>query len=201
MALNNTYFESKGHDVSTPIPEVPGYVPPVVPTPVSPDPGSVPSLPRPTFSGSVNIQFYINNSDDDTLIKNITASGSEKTVVIKDEISLLDFYIPFNDASLAGVNYASMLGRYYYCHPVLNKGNITGIQFRVDALMSHAATIKGLSAIIDRTGNNYNTYLPDSQVKITAYNNVHTIEATSGFSQNLNYYLLTVGDKGEVVPE
>ena len=196
MALNTTYFEPKKVYEPLPVPEAPGYVPPVVPTPPSPDPGSVPSITPPTFSGSVSIQFYINSSDDDALNKNITASGDAVSVVIKDKINLLDFEIPFNDTSLSGVNYAQMMDRYYYCVPILDKGNLTGIHFKVDALMSHKNTIRGLSAIIDRTGSNYNTYLPDSQIKVTAYNNIYRLESTSGFSQSLNYYLLTIGDKG-----
>ena len=196
MALNNTYFETHGRDVSVPIPETPGYTPPTPPTPPSPDPGSTPSIPRPTFSGTVSVQFYINSSDDDALNKNITASGSAKSVTIKDEINLLDFVIPFNDTSLLGINYAQMLNRYYFCEPILNAGQLTGIHFKVDALMSWRDGIVNLSAIVDRTGSNYNTYLPDSEVKITSYNNIHRLESTAGFSQTLNYYLLTVGDSG-----
>ena len=196
MSLRNTYFESNKIYEPLPIPETPGYVPPSPPTPPSPDPGSAPVIPRPTFSGSVSIQFYINSSDDDTLNKNITASGSAKSVTIKDETDILDFIIPFNDTSLTDVNYASMLGRYYFCTPVLNGGQLTGIHFRVDPLMSWNEQLKNLSAIIDRTGSNYNTYLPDSEVKITSYTNIHRLESTSGFSQALNYYLLAIGDSG-----
>lgn len=193
MALRNTYFESKGRDVSVPIPDTPGYTPPSPPTPPTPDPGSTPVIPRPTFSGTVSIQFYINSSDDDALNKNITASGTARTVLIKDEVDILDFVIPFNDTSLTGINYASMMGRYYYCTPILNAGQLTGIHFTVDALMSWKDQLKGLNAIVDRTGSNFNTYLPDSEVKITAYNNIHRLEASGGFSQELKYYLLTVG--------
>lgn len=193
MALNNTYFETKKVYEPLPIPSEPGYVPPVVPTPDTPDPGSVPSITPPSFSGSVSIQFYINSSDDEVLNKNITASGTARTVTIKEDTDILDFTIPFNDTTLTGVNYASMLGRYYYCKPILSAGQLTGIHFTVDALMSWKDQISALSAIVDRTGSNYNTYLPDGEVKITAYNNIHRLEATSGFSQVLKYYLLTVG--------
>lgn len=196
MSLNTTYFEPKKLYEQPPIPDTPSYVPPVVPEPPSPDPGSVPVINPPTFSGTVTVQFYINNSDDDTLDKNITASGTAKTVTIKDDTDILDFTIPFNDTSIIGVNYAQMLGRYYFCEPILNKGQLTSLHFKVDALMSWKDHIKNLSAIIDRTGSNYNTYLPDSEVKITSYNNIHRLESTSGFSQALNYYLLTVGDSG-----
>ena len=193
MALNNTYFESNKVYEPLPIPETPGYVPPTPPTPPTPGGGSTPVIPRPSFSGSVSIQFYINSSDDDALNKNITASGTARSVTIKEETDILDFVIPFNDTGLTDVNYASMMGRYYFCTPILNAGQLTGIHFKVDPLMSWKDQISGLSAIIDRTGSNFNTYLPDSEVKITAYNNIHRLEASGGFSQELKYYLLTVG--------
>lgn len=193
MTLNNTYFETKKVYEPLPIPEQPGYVPPVVPIPDTPDPGSVPSITPPVFSGNVSIQFYVCSSDDDVLEKNITASGSAVNVVIKDSTRIDDFTIPFNDSSLIGVNYAQTMGKYYFCTPILDKGNLTAIHFSVDALMTHKDAIKGLYAIVDRTGNQFNTYLNDSDMKITSYTNIHRIESTSGLSQNLNYYLLTVG--------
>lgn len=193
MALNKTYFEPKKVYEQPPIPDTPGYVPPTPPTPPTPGSGSTPVIPRPTFTGEVSIQFYICSSDDDVLDKKITASGSAVNVTIKDEINLLDFIIPFTDPSLVGVNYASMLNRYYYCEPIINAGQLTGLHFKVDALMSWNSQIKGISAIVDRTGSNYNTYLNDPEVKITSYNNIHRLESSSSLSQSLNYYLLTIG--------
>lgn len=199
MALNNTYFESRGRDVSVPIPDTPGYQPPIVPTPPAPDPGSVPYLPRPTFSGSVTINLYNNQSDPDTLSKSISSQGS-KTVLIREETDILHFRIPFNDTSIDDINYAEMMGRYYYVHSILDNAGITWLQFDVDALMSWKNQIQNLYGIAERTGNKYNTYLPDNQMKITAYTNVHTVEANgTGFSQNLKYYLLTIGGS-PVVP-
>lgn len=193
MSLNNTYFETRGRDVSVPVPDTPGYTPPTPPTPPTPGSGSEPVIPRPGFSGNVSIQFYICNSDDDVLDKNISAYGSAKDVTVKEEINLLDFIIPFNDASLVNVNYAYMMGRYYYCEPIINAGNLTGIHFKVDALMSWKDNIKGIYAIVDRTGSQYNTYLNDPEIKITSYNNIHRLEASGSLSQQLHYYLLAIG--------
>lgn len=195
MALNNTYFESNKLYEPLPIPEQPGYVPPVPPVPPEPGSGDTPVIPRPSFSGSVTINFYINSSDDDVLDKNIS-SRATKTVVIKEPVDILDFTIPFNDTSIGDVNYAYMEGRYYYCTPILEAGNLTSLHFRVDALMSWKDQLANISAIVDRTGSQFNTYLPDSEVKITSYNNIHRVESSGGFSMNLKYYLLTIGDSG-----
>lgn len=198
MSLNTTYFEPKKKYEPLPVPVDPGYIPPSPPTPPSPDPGSVPVITPPSFSGNLSIQLYNNASDNDTLDKNITAVGSAFNVVIKDRINLLDFEIPFNSTSISGINYAYIMGRYYYCTPVLDKGNITALRFKVDALMSWKDQIRGLSAIVDRTGSSFNTYLTDPDLKVTAYNNIHRIESTGGFGSTLYYYLLTVGGSGGV---
>ena len=192
MALNNTYFETKGKTIYPPIPDTPPYDPPVVPTPATPDPGSVPSIPRPTFSGSVTIELYHNLSDPDTLYKEINLRTT-KTVLIKDEVDLLHFRIPFNDTGITNVNYAYMMYRYYYVHPILDNAGITWLQFDVDALMTWNEYIRNLSGIVERTGSSFNSYLNDPEMMITAYTTQNTIEATSGFSQSLNYYLLTIG--------
>ena len=194
MALNNTYFETKGRDITNPIPDTPGYVPPIVPTPPTPGSGSTPIIPRPTYSGVLNVTFYNNASDPDTLDKNITSITS-KSIVVKDELDILHFRVPFNDTTIYGANYALVNGRYYYCKTIIDAGGLTWMQFDIDALMSFNDQIKGLSAIIERTGNRYNTYLDDHNVKLTAYNNIHTIESTLGFSSVLKYYLLTIGGK------
>lgn len=194
MALNNTYFESKGRDVSVPIPDTPGYTPPSPPTPPSPDPGSVPSIPRPTFTGSTSVSFYNNSSDNNVLNKSISSTTS-KTVVFKEDVDLIEPVIILqNDSNVQNSNYMQMLGRYYYitsieCMP----GNLLKVKAKVDVLMSYKDQIRSNSAIITRNANNVNTYISDNKMKITAYTTVNTIKATSGFSSSLNYYLLAVG--------
>lgn len=194
MALNNTYFESKGRDVSVPIPDTPGYTPPSPPTPPSPDPGSVPSIPRPTFTGSTSVSFYNNSSDNNVLNKSISSTTS-KTVVFKEDVDLIEPVIILqNDSNVQNSNYMQMLGRYYYitsieCMP----GNLLKVKAKVDVLMSYKDQIRSNSAIITRNASTVNTYIPDNKMKITSYTTVNTIKATSGFSNSLNYYLLAVG--------
>lgn len=194
MTLNNTYFESKGRDVSVPIPDTPGYTPPSPPTPPSPDPGSVPSIPRPTFSGSTSVSFYNNSSDNNVLNKSISSTIS-KTVVFKEDVDLIEPVIVLqNDSNVQNSNYMQMLGRYYYitsieCLP----GNLLKVRAKVDALMSYKDQIKSNSAIITRNANNVNTYIPDNKMKITSYTTVNTIKASGSFSNTLKYYLLAIG--------
>lgn len=194
MALNNTYFESKGRDVSVPIPDTPGYTPPSPPTPPTPGSGSVPVIPRPTFSGSTSISFYNNSSDNNVLNKSISSTTSA-TVVFKEDVDLIEPVIILqNNSNVQNSNYMQMLGRYYYitsieCLP----GNLIKVRAKVDALMSYKDQIRSNSAIITRNANNVNTYIPDNKMKITAYTTVNTIKSTAGFSSSLKYYLLAIG--------
>lgn len=194
MALNKTYFESKGRDVSVPIPDSPGYTPPSPPTPPTPGSGTTPVIPRPTFSGSTSVTFYNNSSDNNVLNKSISSTTSA-TVVFKEDVDLIEpVLILQNNSYIQASNYMQMLGRYYYitsieCMP----GNLLKVKASVDVLMSYRDQIKANSAIITRNANNVNTYIPDSKMKITSYTTVNTIQASAGFSNSLKYYLLAIG--------
>lgn len=196
MSLNKTYFESKGRDVTTPIPETPTYTPPVVPTPTQPTPGSEPVIPRPTLTGTVTVYFYKNNSDFNCVNKSLTSITST-TLVIKGELDLIDpvFTVEGLNASLpeAGL-YMKIGGRYYSCHHSYLPGNLIKITGHVDVLMSHASGIKNNNAILLRSANNSNNYLVDTDQRVTAYKTSHTLPFSAGFSKTLNYYLLTIGN-------
>lgn len=195
MSLNNTYFETKGKDVTNPVPETPSYIPPVVPTPPTPGSGSTPVIPRPTYSGSVTITFYNNSSDNNEVNKSI-AQKDEKTVVFKEDVDLIEPSIVINsDSDVIDSNYMSMLGRYYFIKNIdAMPGNLIRINAKVDPLMTYASAIKANQAILTRNSIQTNTYIPDDKMKITAYTTVNTIKSTAGFSSNLNYYLLAVGE-------
>ena len=195
MSLSKTYFESKGRDVSVPIPDTPGYTPPSPPIPPSPGSGSTPVIPRPTYTGNVNITFYNNVSDNNVVDKQITQTD-EKTVLFKDDVDLIEpVVIIENDNDVLSSNYMYMLGRYYYITSIeAMPGNLIKIKAKVDALKTYSAEIRSNQAILTRNTNQTNTYINDNKMKITAYTTVNTIKSTAGFSNTLNYYLLAVGE-------
>ena len=195
MALNNTYFESRGRDISVPIPDTPGYTPPSPPTPPTPGSGSTPVIPRPTFTGSTTVSFYNNASDNNVLNKNI-ASTASATVVFKEPVDLIEpVLVVNNNSNILASNYMQMLGRYYYISSIdCMPGNLLRVKAKVDPLMSWKDAIKSNNAIITRNAGNVNTYLNDSKMKITAYTTVNTIKSSGNISSSLKYYLLTVGE-------
>lgn len=197
MSLNNTYFETKGRDITNPIPEQPSYVPPIVPVPPTPGSGSVPVIPRPTYQGNVNITLYDCHSDKNVMDKQITQIDN-LDIVIKEPCDLVRPYIILN--GIYNCNYMHMLNRYYYVTCEALPGNLTGLRCKSDPLMSFKSSIRNQSAIIERNTSRVNTYIPDELRKITSYKTTHKINFSGSFSKTLKYYLLTTGNGSTVPP-
>ena len=203
MSLNNTYFETKGRDVTTPIPETPGYVYPDVPTPQTPIPGSVPSINRPTFTGSsTTVTLYNCTAENNILDKSsyLTSILSE-TITIKDQCDLIDPIIYLNTStSIINCNYMQAFGRYYFIREkTLIKGNLYAIHAHEDVLYTFKDQIKTQEGVIARQENKYNLYLDDEKYKVTG----QVIERTLKFSKSpltksLQYVLLTTGGRGSL---
>ena len=193
MALNNTYFESNKIYEPFPIPETPGYIPPVVPDPPDPGSGSVPDIPRPTFSGNISIILYNNTSERNAVNKNISEVLSD-TIVVKDEMSIFTPVFLLNTTTdITGCNYAKVKDRYYYARITLMSGNLYKIECECDRLMTFRDAIKQQTGLIKRNMTQYNRYLPDERIKLNAYESIKTLEFSSGFSKTLNYYLIAIG--------
>lgn len=193
MTLNNTYFETRGKDVSVPIPDTPGYTPPTPPTPPTPGSGSVPSIPRPVFSGVMSVTLYNNSSEPNRVSKSITSIFTD-TIAIKEDTDIFRPVIYINTSTdLLNVNYMQIGTRYYFATVSLLPGNLYRIEGSSDALMTFADQIRNTTALLGRSQSGYNRYLADNKVKLNAYEQVKRLEFTSGFSKTLNYYLITIG--------
>ena len=193
MALSNTYFETKGRDISVPIPDTPGYTPPSPPTPPTPGSGSTPVIPRPVFSGDVDVNIYINSTENNALDKSLS-SKLATTISVKDELSIFSpsFYLN-TSTDISGCNYAKVGNRYYFANITLMSGNLYRVDCRCDVLMTFKDQIRQQTGLIRRNLNQYNRYLQDDRIKVNAYESVKTLEFSSGFSKTMNYYLVTVG--------
>lgn len=196
MALNNTYFESTGRDVTTPIPVDPPYVPPVVPTPPQPQPGSVPDVPVPSFSGNVECIFYINPCDPEMIHKDNYLSKVYNTeITIKDVCSMTDPVIIIDsDVILLSCNYMKM-GDYFYFITVeaLPGGSRYRIVGKRDPLTSFKNDILNLDVIVDKNEYDINPYLDDGSYIVEERQKVETISYDLGFNDNGSYILITAG--------
>lgn len=199
MALNNTYFESTGRDVTTPIPVEPPYVPPVVPTPPQPTPGTVPDLPDipdPTFSGNVSCKFYINPCDPEMVHKDEYLTEVYDTVItIKDVCSMIDPVIVIDsDTILLSCNYMKM-GSYYYFITVeaLPGGSRYRIVGKRDPLTSFKNEILMLDVIVDKNQYESNMYIDDGSFITESRENIQLLNFSGGFNDSGRYILITAG--------
>ena len=196
MALNNTYFESNGRDVTTPIPVDPPYVPPVVPTPPEPSPGSVPVVPVPTFSGNVACKLYINQCDPEMINKDDYLSEIySTTITIKDVCSMTDpIVILDSDTNLLSCNYMK-LGAYYYYITIeaLPGGSRYRIVGKRDALTSFKNDILMLDCIIDKQQYEQNMYINDGSFIVEEREAVQVVNFSYGFNDSGSFILIAAG--------
>lgn len=197
MALRNTYFESNKVYEPLPIPESPGYTPPSPPSPPAPGSGSTPVIPRPSFSGSVSCTLYINSTENNALDKSLSSVISD-TLVFKDSVDMRDPDIIFETTTdLTGVNYMELNGKYYFAHVECIKGGRYNIKGHIDVLTTYKDAIRSNTGLIRRNVGSYNRFLADERVKLNAYEQVKTLEFSSGFSKTMQYYLVAIGSDGE----
>lgn len=148
MAFFNT---KKLTIIPPPIPDVPPYIPPVIPTPES---GSTPNIPRPTFSGNVVFKLYRCFDDNRTLNKNLTDMLSFD-ILLKNDTDILNPVIILesnNDLSSYNYSHIDVTNRYYYVSSVeYLGGNKFRLNLMVDVLMSYKDGIKGMTGILVKT--------------------------------------------------
>lgn len=196
MSLNNTYFESTGRDVTTPIPPKPPYVPPVVPTPPVPEAGSVPSIPVPSFSGNIGVKLYINSCDPEMINKDRYLTDVYNTIVsIKGDCSVVTPSIILNtNTDIRSCNYMKMGDYFYYITVDALPG---GDRFRVtgerDALTSFKDEILMLDCIIDKQQYENNMYINDGSYIVEEREAVQVINFAHGFEDSGRFILITAG--------
>lgn len=199
MALEYTYLDTNGRDITNPIPKEPSYVPPVVPTPPTPESGSVPNIPRPSFSGQVSCGLYVNSSEINALDKNLTAIYRCQ-LNLKGEVDVEKpiIYIENPGTDISNINYMIIEDRWYFAHAERLPG---GDRWRVigntDPLATFRGAIRQQTGIIKRNQSNFNRFLQDDKIKLNAYESVRTLLFPSGFSKTMQYYLITIGGDDE----
>ena len=184
------YFRNKTKYIPQPIPPTPPYTPPTPPTPPTTESGSVPSIPRYTFTGNVTCNLYVNNSDTNVLNKSLTLKKSDN-ISIKEDTSIVTPSILINsDVDLSGINYMKLDNYYYYASVTLLNGNLYRIDGKMDGLMS--ADYSNCKGLLNRSACKYNEYQAND-IPIASYEQIKTLSFSNGFSKELKYLLVTVG--------
>ena len=198
MSLNNTYFETKGRDVTTPIPDTPGYTPPDVPVAPVPGDGDVPVIPRPSFTGTTACILY-NCTAEKWIVNKASYLTQVRSyaITVKEETDLLNpvIMIEENGTGILNANYMMFCGRYYYIvEKTLIKGNLYQLHGKEDVLMTFNDQIRTQRGIVARQESRYNLYLDDGMYQVTGQRDYKTLRfSKSPLSKGLEYVLLTVG--------
>lgn len=150
MAFFNT---KQTKTIPQPIPDTPGYVPPVPPEPQSPESGSNPRFAPKAHSESTTMNLYFTASENNAIDKVLTAYGSYD-IAFKSEVSENNPYIVIEAGNLSDVNYAYIeyTERYYYItDKVMLSNNLWGITLKTDVLMSFKNSIRNTNAVLRKT--------------------------------------------------
>lgn len=129
------------------------------------------------------IDTYINESDQNTLNKDITAVQSNVSAVLKDDTEMINPILILSGNVSQGFNYVyiSKFNRYYYVVNRTYSQQRYNVQLAVDVLMSFNTDINNLTVIADRSSDEFNTYQSDSEFGKLNYNEVQTQKFPYGF--------------------
>ena len=184
------YFRNKTKYIPTPVPPTPPYTPPTPPTPPSAESGSVPNIPRHSFSGTISCTLYVNNSDTNVVSKSLSTINSY-TIDIKGYVDIVNPTIEINsNIDITSCNYIKLGDYYYYARVTLLTGNLYQITGHMDGLMS--ADIRSCVANVNRSSSKYNKYINDT-IPRASYEEVKTLQFSSGFNKSMQYLLVTIG--------
>ena len=134
----------------------------------------------------MTIKLYNNVSDKNVLDKQITQVGSDITVTLRDDCSVVNPVIKVEGlaANITGVNYAYIqeFNRYYYINNITCTGPFFELQMHVDVLKTYANEIRQNKVIVSRQQKKYNLYLQDGVFKTYSQPHIQVAQFPSGFS-------------------
>lgn len=150
------------------------------------------------------ITLYKNLSDNKDVSKNLVA-GPSYTVNIKRDCSVEEpyFLLEKSTTDIADYNYLYCpdFHRYYF----INKrrivmGGLYEIECFVDPLVSFAAGIRGLTALVERQEFRFNPYLEDAGICVTQGSVTTAIKGSKVGEDSYSIYVTAVGNYHEPTP-
>lgn len=143
----------------------------------------------------MNINFYVNTSDNDTLNKNLTASATVSGY-LKEPCSVENPVITLQNTGRVSANYCYIpaFGRYYYIvDQTILSNNRCRIECKVDVLQTFRTQISALSAIIDMSTSNHDDYLASERWIASTKHKTDILNFPSGLNNEGQYILITAG--------
>lgn len=143
----------------------------------------------------MDVVFYNNVSDDDTINKNITPVRTI-TGVLKNECSVENPIIIFENSGMIAGNYCyiSEFGRYYYIvNQTILSNNRVRVDLTVDVLESFKNSILALDVIVDNSTGSNDNYLPSDLWVSNVKTKTDILNFPSGFNESGAFILITAG--------
>ena len=118
----------------------------------------------------MQIIFYVNNSDDKTVPKDLTQVSS-LTGTAKEKLDILNPSILITSTTPITANYMYIpeLSRYYFCTIEIVRTGIYRVTGHVDVLQSFWTDIQNCPIIAQESKNVWNAYIEDSNRKFFQY--------------------------------
>ncbi|MBR5825198.1 MAG: hypothetical protein IKY67_13790 [Paludibacteraceae bacterium] len=143
----------------------------------------------------MNIVFYNNLSDYNTINKNITEVLT-LTGTLKDGCSITNPVIRIENTGIVNANYCYIeeFGRFYFIdEQTILSNKVISISMSVDVLESFKTQILGLNVIIDNSTNIVDKYIEDEIWKSKVKTSTTILNFDSGFNDSGEYILITAG--------
>lgn len=178
-----------------PVPDNPPYNPPVIP---DVEEGSIPDIPRPSYTSDAIIGFYKIYDDDATVNKTLNDEyvvvGTFKTDV--DMLNpILEILVTDSNIDLTKFNYCyiSTFGRYYYMKVDLQQGGIYYCRCSVDPLTTFRSELGVIPCIIDKQEEIDGQYINDGSYVMGSKNFTEIKNFSGGFDDNPVNILIACG--------
>lgn len=147
----------------------------------------------------MNVILCVNNSENNTIGKNIT-EVSTVPCVLKQDCSIINptIILDYDSSAIGSINYIKIpeLNRCYFVNDVeLLTGHRYMIKANVDVLESFRTDILSLQCIIDKQESRYksNMYYDDGSYVSEVREYTETISFSNGFNDSGEFILITAG--------
>lgn len=124
-------------------------------------------------------KLFYNKSDKRYLKKSCTQIGSDLTISLIEPTSVTNpdvILSPGTEVMKANYIYIEDFGRYYYITNYTFEYDRIIAHCKVDVLMSFAPEILTQNVILDRSGQTYNLYMDDPELRLNNYSSFQTLE-------------------------
>lgn len=145
----------------------------------------------------MTVKFYTNSSERDEIYKTLSNETTLSNVIIKDDTNITDPVLILSGTSALAnnINYAYIqtFGRYYFIESKDVSQQRIYLTLHVDVLESARSQILNNGAVIGRSTNQFNTYIPDTDMPQLNECDITTTPFPNAFSDTESMLLSVAG--------